>query len=77
MIKNFIFRTFTGVSLLGIGYFAGKMSERRHAKYAGVLRIDKTEKDEPEKLFLELNNNLNDITKAKTIKLKVIRKNWL
>ncbi len=77
MIKNFIFKTLASGVLVGIGFLAGKITEKRNTKYAGVLRIDKSEENEPEKLFLELDTNLKDIEKAKIIKLKVIRKNWI
>jgi hypothetical protein len=59
------------------GYLVGIISCKKRTKYAGVLRIDNSEKDISERLFLELDGNLNDIEKAKVIKLKVIRRNWI
>lgn len=60
-----------------IGYLAGVVVTKRKTKYAGVLRIDNSEKDVPERLFLELNNDLDKIEKSKVIAVKVIRKNWI
>lgn len=67
--------TIVGVGL--IGYFAGAIATKRKTKYAGILRIDNSEEDIQDRLFLELHTDLNKIEKSKAITLKVIRKNWI
>ena len=66
-----------GIALATGGYFFSKKVNKPKIVYAGNLRIDNSEPDEPPKLFLELTTDLNDICRADTIKLKVIEKDYL
>lgn len=66
-----------GLLVFVSGYFLSKKVNKPKIVYAGNLRIDNSEPDEPPKLFLELTTDLNDICKSDVIKLKVIDKDYL
>ncbi len=59
------------------GYIFGKKVNNKPVTYAGTLRIDNSEKDEPKKLFLELETSVEDIEKSNVIQLKVVRKDYI
>lgn len=67
----------TAVGMLSIGYLLGKKVNRKKYEYAGTLRIDNSEMDEPAKLFLELEKDISVISNAKVINLKVLKKNYI
>ena len=59
-----------------IGMLIGRMQIK--IKHVGILRIDKSQPDEPPLLFLEeLNCYPEDIAKKKYVTLKVLRKDFI
>ncbi len=76
-LGRFIFSTTLSSVALGIGYCLGKKSMKKSIKCYGTLRIDDSEKDISERLFLELDNDLKDIEKAKVIQLRVVKDNYV
>ena len=46
-------------------------------KNAGSLRVDRSEPDEPPKLFLELNVDMNTLSSSDFIKLQVKNENYI
>lgn len=76
MMKTAI-KAITLVTTFVIGVAAGALTTKKKIKYAGILRIDNSEHNDSEGLFLELHKDLSAIEKAKVINLKVIRKNWI
>lgn len=67
----------SGILIFASGYATSSFVTKKKTKYAGNLRVDKSEPDEPPKMFLELTTDLNDIFKSKTVELRVINENYL
>jgi hypothetical protein len=59
------------------GISAGKLLERKKLKPVGTLRIDHSEKNEPEKIFLELECDVKHLSKQKEVVLKVLKKDYI
>ena len=76
-VKQFIFDSAISGVALAIGYHLGKKQMKKSIKCYGTLRIDDSEKDISERLFLELDNDLKDLEKAKAIQLKVVKDNYI
>jgi len=75
-VKKILLNSIAAGGILCIGYLVGKQ-KRTKTLYFGSLRIDKSEKNEPPKIFLELTCNLEELSKHKDISLKVIKKNYV
>jgi hypothetical protein len=77
-VKTCIFYSVCSFIVGGIG---GVIFEKRNTTkrlgYSGTLRIDNSEVDEPEKLFLELNRSLDELSKEKVVIFKVIKRNYI
>ena len=76
-IKRNLLRISASALIFVSGYLTSNEINKKKTKYAGNLRIDRSEPNEPPKMFLELQTDLNDISKAKVIKLKVVNENYL
>ena len=59
--------------LIGVGI--GKAT--RIVKIYGNLHIDRSEPDEPPKIFFEMTTSIRDVSEADYVTLKVINKNYL
>lgn len=75
--KNLLISAISSV----IGMIIGVVSYKKYAQskiyYGGNLHIDKSEADENERMFLELDTTINELKTKNTIVLKVINKNYL
>lgn len=49
----------------------------QRTKFVGTLRIDRSEPDEPPRIFLELNKGVGDISNLKRVSLDVSTKNYI
>ncbi len=76
-MKKKIINIVCGIALFTCGYSIASIYYKKHTKFAGILRIDNSEEELPERLFLELEQDLKTIEKQKIIKLKVVKKNYL
>lgn len=64
------------IILFGSGLFIG----RKHSKkedVSGILRIDNSDPDSPNNLFLELTSPIEDISHKKEVSFKVLTENYL
>lgn len=63
-----------------IGYVIGsKISEKKiiNSETIGTLRIDNSDSDNPNSLFLELKVPVSYISSEKIVKLKVLKENYI
>lgn len=60
------------------GIAVGKTIEKhKHDIHVGSLRLDKSEADEPVKMFLELEVPLDSLEKMNTVVFKVVKENYI
>lgn len=67
----------SSLSLIGVGtagYFVGRKTAKPKTVYAGSLWVDESEPNGQPSLYLELNTDVSEVTKANVIQLKVMRK---
>lgn len=66
------------ITLFGIGYAAGRIFKRpKKEEILGTLRIDNSDPDQPNALFLELGVPVEHISSKKIIHLRVLKENYL
>lgn len=75
--KRVILNSLIFSSTLITGYIIGASVERSKKANVGVLRIDKSEENSPEKIFLELNTDIETLKKCRSVELKVVNKNYV
>lgn len=68
-------------SLPFTAFYAGIIFEKNRiknsTKYFGTIRVDHSEDDEPEKLFLELESSIDNLEDSKIVMFKVLRENYI
>jgi len=77
MIKAIIFSSIT----FFVGIMVGKSFEtnkiQKKTARCGTLRIDRSDPDEPERLFLELSVDIPTLTTMDRVIFNVVRKNYI
>lgn len=73
-IKNILINSACLVGIGAAGYFVGRKTSKPKTVYAGSLWVDESEPNGQPALYLELNADVNEVTKANVIQLKVMRK---
>lgn len=76
MLKKIIFVAFQ-VSAFCAGIIFEKHVREKNKKYLGTIRIDHSEPEEPEKLFLELESDIDNLEDGKVVMFKVSRENYI
>ena len=75
--QKILINSLVACSFTFVGYIFGAAVERSKKSEIGVLRIDKSEEDAPEKIFLELNTDVESLKNKKCVQLKVLSKNYV
>lgn len=66
------------IALFGVGYAAGWIFKRpEKEEILGTLRIDNSDPDQPNALFLELRVPVEHVSSKKIIHLRVLNENYL
>ena len=66
------------IALFGVGYVAGWIFKKpKKEEVLGTLRIDNSDPDQPNALFLELGVPVEYISSKKIIHLRVLNENYL
>lgn len=69
-----LINSLSAVGLVAGGYFVGKKVTKKKTVYAGTLWVDESEPNGQPGLYLELNNDVNEIVKANVVQFKVVKK---
>ena len=69
-ILSMIFGVTSGIAI-------GRKQEVNKQVFAGVLRLDNSEKDQDTRLFLELEVPLDTLIKSHSAQFKVLKKNYI
>lgn len=73
-----ILNSIYGVGIFSSGYLISKKIHKpKKVTYVGALRVDNSIKDEPTKIFLELETDPNELVNSDYVNLKVIKENYL
>lgn len=62
---------------IGISIGKAKSSKKKPEVYSGTLRVDNSDKDYPNQLFLELDEDVDILKHRKTAHFKVLNKNYI
>lgn len=65
------------VFCIGIGIGKLKSSKKKPEVYSGTLRVDNSDKDYPNQLFLELDEDVDILKHRKVAHFKVLNKNYI
>lgn len=66
------------IALFGVGYAAGRIFKKpKKEEILGTLRIDNSDPDQPNALFLELGVPVEYISSKKTVRLQVLNESYL
>lgn len=74
--KSIIFTVACSLSFAG-GIAVEKIFTKKNTKSIATLRIDRSEEDEPPKIFLELEAPFEELQKMETASIKILNKNYI
>ena len=76
--KKVLITAVYSIALIGVGYAAGQLFKKpKKEEILGDLRIDNSDPDIPNALFLELKVPVEYISSKKIVHLRVLNKNYL
>lgn len=73
-LKKIIISTL-GLACAGAtGYLIGRKKKNKEITYAGTLWVDDSEPHKTPDMYLELDKDVEEVTKAKVVHLKVVKR---
>lgn len=77
MKKTILLFPLISVASFAFGILIDRKINTKRTNYIGTIRIDRSEEDEPDKIFLELETDLETLAQTKTGNVRIIRKNYV
>lgn len=76
--KGLLVSVACSIAFFGVGYATGRIFKKpKKEEIVGTLRIDNSDPDQPDALFLELGVPVEYISSKKIIHLRVLNENYL